>query len=276
MKKVHWMLGVALAALLAWTPALLADDEGNGGEAKPEKVKKDKKARANKNKDNKKARANKGGMNGYWAILAKTCNLSDDQKKQMEEKIKARDEALSTWDKANKAKMDELRKTQAEAKKDESKKAEAKKAGDDLKKLRDERKKIEAEQKTAILSVLTDEQKATWAKYEFTKKVMGRYGKAKLDADQKTKAEALCATAMAEMAKLGNKKEDRAARGKIEKKLHADITALLTDEQKQSLQRKGGPKKEKPAGGAKEKGKRGGKKDKKDKPAESKEPEIVG
>ena len=177
--------------------------------------------------------------------LVRECKLTDKQQADVKAKIKARRDALAAWDKANAAKVEaaEAAAKDARAKDD----ADArKKTGGELRALRTAREESAAEATAAVLTVLTDEQKAAWAGYQLYKSTAGRYRRAELTEDQQAKIKAACAFAAKELAEAGddNKKVARAVTAKLR---WAIDVFVLTPEQRETLaQRPGGKgKKEK-------------------------------
>jgi len=229
-KKFNWLLCMLMAAALLGGTALAK-------EADPGKKKRERPARPKKDRRKKP----KSGLRGEYAIMASELKLTDDQKAKLTEIIKAQAEAR----KANAPKAAELRKQIAEAKK----------AGDKpkVKELMAKAKELRGDPKAnreKVMAILTDEQKAQWASFSVYRNVCRKFGRAKLTDDQKKAIRALCADAKL----TGDRKADSAAMKSLTKKITADI---LTAEQRESMTKKKPPR---------------DKKDKKDKPPRNKKP----
>jgi len=172
--------------------------------------------------------------------LVRECKLTEKQQAGVKAKIKARDDALAAWDKANAEKVQaaEAAGKDARAKDDADAKKEASGA---LRALRTARAESAAEATAAVMNALTDEQKAAWGAYQLYKTTAGRYRRAELTEEQLAKIKAACAYASKELAESGddNKKATRAITAKLR---WAIDVLVLTPEQRETLGKKPGPK----------------------------------
>jgi len=166
-------------------------------------------------------------------LMVQECKLTADQQAALKEAFKTKLAALETWEKANADKVmaAEAALKTARAGTD----ADAKKtANDNLKALKEERTQATAEADKAILAVLTDPQKATWAGVELAQTTLPRYKKANLTDDQTAKIKAACAIAARDMAAFtGDDRKDKQGKTTVQKSLKWAIdNVILTPEQR--------------------------------------------
>lgn len=168
--------------------------------------------------------------------LVRECKLTDKQQADVKAKIKARDEALAKWDKANAQKVEaaEAAVKDARDKKDDDAR---KKASGELRALRTEREESAAEATAAVFAVLTAEQKAAWAGHELYQSIVGRYRRADLSEKQLAKVKSACAFAAKELGETGDddRQAKRAKRGITDKLRWGIDVFVLTDEQREAL-----------------------------------------
>lgn len=168
--------------------------------------------------------------------LLRECKLTEQQQADVKGKMKAREEALAAWDKANADKLtaaeDAGKAARTGADADAKKKAAA-----DLKALADDREKATAEADTAILGLLTPAQQATWAGYKLYQTVSARLRKANVTDEQTAKIKAACAEAAKELAaNEGDDKKAKKERTDINGKLKWAVeVVILTPEQREQL-----------------------------------------
>ena len=168
--------------------------------------------------------------------LVRECKLTQKQQGDVKAKIKARDEALAKWDKANGEKVEaaEAAAKDARDKKDDDAR---KKAGGELRELRTAREESAAEATAAVFAVLTDKQKAAWAGHELYESVVGRYRRADLTEKQLAKVKSACTLAAKEIGEIDDddRKANKAKRD-ITNKIRWGIDVfVLTDEQREAL-----------------------------------------
>lgn len=168
--------------------------------------------------------------------LTRECKLTDKQEAGIKAKIKARDDALAAWDKANGDKVEAASAAAKEARSggDADKRKQTSAAVRALKTAREE---SAAEATAAVLTVLTDEQKLAWSGYQIYKSLAGRYRRAELTEQQQAKVKIACAFAARDIAAI-DPNESKAKRMKTEvtKKLQWAINVLvLTAEQRKTL-----------------------------------------
>jgi len=229
MKLSKWLLCV-MVALTFTAGSVLAKDGGKGKKAKPAGAKK---ARVKKPKS---------PFRGEYAIMASLLKMTDAQKAQLTEILKA--QGASKKASAEAAKPIKI---QLAAAKKAGDKAKVKELNAKLKALRGDPKASKAK----VIAILTPEQKAEWAKFGLYRRVCSKFGRAKLTDDQKTTVRDMCAKS--DVKTTGDKKADAAAMKGLTDKIAADV---LTDAQREAIKPKPRVKKEKPAGNKKPRGKK--------------------
>lgn len=208
MKSLKLFVLVLTAALLVAAPALAA---------KADKPAKEKGA--------------KGAiLKGEFAIMASELKLTDDQKAQLAEKVKAKEEAAAKWDAANGEKLKALMETAKKAK-EAGDKAASKRAAEELKALRDDQEKATADAEAAIMGALTPEQKAQWDGFKVYRVAMMRFKKCNLTDEQTAKVKAACQDAAKSITPETKAKATQELYKKIEE-------TILTAEQKPLLEKK--------------------------------------
>jgi len=217
MKRVTWLLLGLAVVVLAASPILAAQKAGKG----------------------KRSKGGSDAMRGEYAIMASQCELSDQQKTDLDAKVKARKEAQAAWQQANGEKQKALREAQKKAKEANDKDA-MKKARDDLKALDAGRRKIDADTTAAIYAVLTPEQKAKWQAFQTYRTLMRRYKRLNPTEAQTAKIREAAAAAAKDLgAAAGDDKEARKKRAEAYKNLRNTIEeTILTPEQREALQKK--------------------------------------
>jgi Spy/CpxP family protein refolding chaperone len=228
MKMSKWLLCLLMALTFTAGPALAAKDG-----AKP---KKDKPARAKKAK---KAKKGKSALRGEYGMMAAECKLTDAQKTQLIEIVKAQNVSQKAAAEASKPLKEQRTAAKKAGNKDKVKELNAK-----LKALQGDPKADRAK----VLAILTDEQKASWAKFSLFRNACRKFRKAKLTGDQKKAIRDLCAASNVKV--TGDRKTDAQALKGLTDKIAADI---LTDEQRTAIKPKPKVKKDKPAGDKKKK-----------------------
>ncbi len=240
-----WLCG--LAALLLFLSPAVAEEDAFGSEDAPKKLKKDKKARMNKGA--RKARAKKG-LRGEYQIMAAVLDFDAEQKSSLEQAVKAHNAAVKEWNESNAETLKTLKSDMKQAKQDKDK-DKLKELSEQHKKLEAERKQLEADLRTKVMAIMTDEQKGQWQQFLIYRQVARRFGRVKLDDDQKAKVKTIVAEKSGEM--TGDRKKDR----EVYKAIHEEVVAsVLTDEQKEQMQRKGKSKRDKADGPRRKKGKK--------------------
>ncbi len=175
---------------------------------------------------------------GLYDQLLRECKLTAKQQADVKAKLKARDDALAAWDKANAEKMEAAETASRDARSGGDADAR-KKASGALRALRTAREESAAQATAAVTAVLTPEQKAAWDGYQLYQSIAGRYRRAELTEEQLAKIKVGCAIAAKELGEIGD--EDRKA-----KKAQRDVTTklrwgidafVLTPEQRETLAR---------------------------------------
>ncbi|MBT3202185.1 MAG: hypothetical protein HN350_19960 [Phycisphaerales bacterium] len=223
MKLSKWLLCV-MVALTFSAGSVLAKEGGKAKKAKPA----GKKARVKKPKS---------PFRGEYAIMASQLKMTDAQKAQLTEIVKAQSAAKKAYAEAAKPIQTEL----AAAKK-AGDKTKAKELGAKLKALRGDPKATTAK----VMAILTPEQKAEWAKFGLYRRVCSKFGRAKLTDEQKTTVRDMCTKS--DIKTTGDRKADAAALKSLTDKIAAEV---LTDAQREAIKPKPRVKKEKPAGAKK-------------------------
>ena len=241
MKRHSWLVAGLMALLVAGS-AIAQDAE------KPKRKRSEKKARP---AAKPKAPARKpGGVS--VETLTEVCKLTDEQKAQVAEKIKAKEDALKAWDEGAKGvQLKELAQKRKDVPKEN--KEEAAKLSKEMKDIQAERSKMDKELTDAIFAVLTPEQKQLWEGAQLANRVSGQYRRLDLTDDQKAKIQALCVEAIKAAAappavepdKKG--KRPRGPKGPDTKALQAKIESeVLTVEQQEKLKQARQPREKKP------------------------------
>ena len=238
MTKRMWVV-VLLTALMVSGMAWAQEDTSSGRDEPAKKVKKERRQKKDKAPKVKKAKVVKGEWVKTWAPMAQKLDLIADQTATLKQKVEAKNAAIAEWNKANAEKLDAIKASMKDAKKNENT-DEMKKLKGEMGELSKARKTIETDATAACMSVLTAEQKSKWEGIKFCGRVMGKYRKAGLDEAQQAKAEQLCLAAGAQLASADKK----ASKG-VMTKLDGDIKALLTDAQKEKLSARGKGRSEK-------------------------------
>jgi len=167
--------------------------------------------------------------------VASVCKFTDAEKAKLKELLAGHKAAMDAWNKDKGAKVAELKKAAAEAKKAKDR-DKAKAIAAEMKPLTAEQRKLRDAQKAEILGILTDQQKADWEIFEVRRRAMQRFGrvKPKLTDEQKEKAKPICEAAAKDIIKLEGK-EQRQAYDALTKKIADQV---LTDEQRESMKAK--------------------------------------
>ena len=246
MKRIAWLLALAVALAVVSVPIQAKPKKEGAAGAKP---KREKKPGGNKGA--------KGGLKGEYAMMVKILNLTDAQKTELADKLKACAKEAKTWRETNADKLAEIKKQQAEARKNKDKDA-MKKVAEQSKDLRAEEAKNRGAAIAAVKSILTPEQQQQWAGFTVYQQIMGRFKKAELTDDQDKKVRDIC-NAKAKDIPEGDKKAQSRAMKELSTSI---IESVLTAEQKEKVAAKGGGKAKKEPGDKPKKEPRKGKKKK--------------
>ncbi|HLX65177.1 MAG TPA: hypothetical protein VKX17_28170 [Planctomycetota bacterium] len=160
-------------------------------------------------------------------LMVKECKLNDEQQKTLNEKFKAKQDALEAWDKTNAEKMKNAQDAAATARKGTDADAK-KKANGDLRALQTEREQSAADADKAILAALTDDQKSMWAGAQLTEATLAKYKKSNLTDDQTAKIKSACQVAAKELgAFTGDDRKDKQGRAEVQKCLKWAIDNVI-------------------------------------------------
>lgn len=185
-----WVAGVALL-LVAASPVLAAED---APVPKPKPV-----------------------LAGEYAAMTRECKLTDEQVAKVSEKVEAEKEVLAAWDKADGAKLADLRRSLATA---EDKAAVEKQIAE----LEAKRAEVKCKADADILAVLTPEQKTTWEGCTLCRDMMAKH---KVPMLQARKCRMQCDDAAKEIAALkGSDEEVAKAKAAILEKLSKSVEEL--------------------------------------------------
>jgi len=238
MKRLTWWMAPLVAALVL---GLAVADVAQAAKAE------DGKARG---KDREKGGKKGGGVRGEYAILAKECDLTAEQREQVRAKIQANKAAIAEWQQQNGEKAKELQKAMKAAR-DAGNKEEMKRVGEQLKTLSAERRTLQSQTMTDVMSVLTGAQKAQWNAFRLYRIMMMRYKKAGLTEEQTAKIRE-----MADQVGAGLDANDENAYRSAAKDLAGKVAqSVLTEDQRRGLGKKGG--KDRPEKGGKKGRKKG-------------------
>ena len=102
-----------------------------------------------------------------------------------------------------------------------------------MRELREARAEADAMATEAVLTALTDEQKAAWDEYQLFQSTVGRYRRAELTDEQKAKIKTACAAAAKDLAES---EDDRKATKRVQGNLRWAIDVLvLTPDQRENM-----------------------------------------
>jgi len=174
-------------------------------------------------------------------LMVSECKLTPEQQTAIKAKIKAKEDAVAAWDKANAEKV-RAAEDAVQAARSGGDADARKKAGAAMRALNAERAAATADADAAILTVLTPDQKAKWQAFQLYQTVMRRYRKAELTEEQTAKVKAACAAAWKELSALDADADDkttRRERSAIDGKLRWAIeNVILTPDQRAATARK--------------------------------------
>lgn len=173
------------------------------------------------------------------SLIVSECKLSEEQQKTIKEKFKLKLDALAAWEKANAEKVTAAEEAAKTARKGSD--ASAKKAAtSSLKELEAGKALATAAADKAILDVLSDAQKATWAGVELAQATLPRYKKANLTDDQIAKIKSACVIAAKELAEFtGDDKKSKQGKTGVQKSLKWAIdNVVLTADQRETATHK--------------------------------------
>ena len=122
-------------------------------------------------------------LRGAHAIMAKVCQLSEDQKKKIAERQAERNQALKQYQLDNAEKLKSLQENLKKAKQASNKEA-IKRARKELASLSAQQGKISKKARDDIMAVLTDQQKVKWRQYNLFTSVKRSFNTAELTDEQ--------------------------------------------------------------------------------------------
>ncbi len=223
-KTLIMLLAAALAVVSLSSPSHARRGAGRGaGDDKTTKPKK----RRGEPTTRKKHR-----LRGMHARMAKVCNLSKQQQKQIAELNTLRQKAMKQFRAENGEKFRTLKAKIAEAKKNKDKKA-MKEAMAQRRSLHRKQREIYSQWQPKIMAVLTPEQKVKWDRDQVVLSIKRQFRKAKLTDKQTVDVKAACAKFT-----TGVDLSDKKARRKAVKKLADYISKeILTDAQRAATTR---------------------------------------
>ena len=168
--------------------------------------------------------------------LVRECKLTAKQQTDLKAKIKARDDALAAWDKANAEKVQAAETAAKDARAGGDADAR-KKASGEVRALKAAREESAAQATAAVFALLTPEQKAAWGGYQLYQTTVGRYRRAELTEEQLAKIKAACAVAAKDLGEIdeADSKAKRAKRAVTDKLRWAINVFVLTPEQRETV-----------------------------------------
>lgn len=212
MKRLALVLAV-VASLGFSVAALRAQEGAETPEPKKKQIK-------------EKPKPKKPLLRGEYGMMARVCQLSEEQQKKIAEMVPERGREQNQINEKLKAAKAAL----AEVRKGKDKEA-IKKAQDDQRKLLDERNENAKKWQTKILGVLEPEQKAKWLEFTVIRRIKSRFPKVKFTDDQEDKLKAAY-VAQTTGVDLTEEKARRLAVNKLVGHVRAKI---LTDQQRQEM-----------------------------------------
>jgi len=170
-------------------------------------------------------------LQAQYDNMVRECKLTEDQQKTLKEKVKAKQDALEAWEKANAEKVKAAEDAVRAARTGDA--AAKKKAGDDMRALQADRAKATEEADKAIQAALTPEQAAAWDGYELFETTSAKYKRANPTDDQTAKIKSACMTASKDLAGFtGDDKKDKTGRKELQACLKWAIeNVILTPDQ---------------------------------------------
>ena len=189
-------------------------------------------------REGKKGRGAKEPTKSVCEIMVEELKIGGDQKAQLEAKFKAVEEAGAAWDKTNAEKIKAAEEAAAAAKGGD---ADAKKKASTAKReLSSARAESLVDAEAAVLTVLTDEQKAAWEGYTLYETTVKRYRRTEFTEDQQAKIKAACAIAAKQQAAEEAEGAKKKKGGSVTDKLKWAIEAvIMTPEQRQAIPARG-------------------------------------
>ncbi len=213
MKRLAMILALAAGAGLA-AGTLWAEE----AQDKPKKARK------------KRPPRKKPGLRGAHAIMAKVCEFTDEQKKQIADINAAGAKAIKEWREANAEKMKAASENMKKAREAKDKEA-MKKASAEMAALHAGQREIQKKTLSDIMALLTDEQKGKWKRYNAVRTVKGRFRSMKFTEEQEGQI-----AAAYEKLSAGVDLDDKKARFAMLRKLSAQVEKeILTEEQRLEL-----------------------------------------
>jgi Spy/CpxP family protein refolding chaperone len=166
-------------------------------------------------------------LTGYWGSMAGELNLSDEIKAKIQDKI----QPLQDWDKANKAKIEEIGKQMKDAKDAEAKAKLADKSAE----LVQERENLMEKVKVEVLALLSSEQRVQWRAIELYNGQARRFSKLELTEAQVKQAKEISVTYAKQI--LALKSPDDKALKEIRAAYVKEVAAkVLTAEQRSKFE----------------------------------------
>jgi Spy/CpxP family protein refolding chaperone len=176
--------------------------------------------------------AEKLELTGDYAEMVRELNLSDEQQGKIATKVKAKDDEIDAFDKANAEKVRALQQGLVQAHKDKDD-ALTKVTQDELESLAKSRRKLAVRNEADIQSVLTPEQRLSWRAFLLYRQAMAQY--AALDLTER-QARVLRNLAGRAVVKLEAAQGDKAATDKIYDDFFRSASErVLTDDQRAKL-----------------------------------------
>jgi len=186
--------------------------------------------------------AKPGSLQAEYALMVKECKLTAEQQAALKDKVEAKAQAVSNWEKANadklKAARDALQKARQASHKDD-----ARKARETVHALETEKAKVQADGLAEIAASFTPEHREAWDAFVLYRAMTRHFAKAELSSEQDAKVRPMAAEAAREIAALqGDAAAKEKAAGEIRANLEKSIEeTALTADQREKLARKPAP-----------------------------------
>jgi Spy/CpxP family protein refolding chaperone len=186
-----------------------------------------------------KKKATKPKLSGEYAIMGGVLKLDNETAAKIAELSKANMQAVKDWKTTKGAKLAELRKALANARKakDEKKIEELNK---EIKALGEGEEKLQAEGMAKIMALLTDEQKAVWKGFCLRREITKRFKGMKFTDEQTAQMQKLCEEAAKTMPAADGDEAAKARQEACGKVVDEISQKVLTDAQREEMKKKSG------------------------------------
>lgn len=179
----------------------------------------------------RKAKKERSPIRGRYKAMVKHLEMSEAQVSQLKALLVSHQQADKQWKQQNRPRLKEL-KASRNAAAQAGDKARAKQIGKELKQLHQARKAMDDQLTRQIQGLLTEAQRDAWRDNRLASRITGRYRKAQLSDEQKTRIGELVRASSAELTA-----GDRKVRKQAFREVHSAIESnILSAEQRSRLQ----------------------------------------